>query len=242
MSIEVLQPNTKNQKKLMNKTLKTTLALALSSGLLAACANTSSASKGGSGKSVAHSSLPKSNKDRSSQKPTKTTANNTSQNNSIGTPITNLCNLSTLNTLADTIINTANGPVSCTDTSSAANPDALAIANWSQAGSTQLLVSIVPNDQTQSSIFGPPESNVWAHDIAGISSNSSEQLIPSAIDGQPAIWLDQSLNYGGPTITEKGVEFKYGAYIIGSVGIVPTATEAQYIQVDQLVKKSGFSR
>ncbi len=255
MSIETLAAQPLKKEVSKKRVVKGLMAILLGSSVLAGCSSSKPSSEAStSNPAAAPSSQPKKEKPNSSpassvsnsSSPNSNSSSNSTQNSSVGTPIANLCDVPQLASYVNAFYDLQYGQVSCKDTSSILPPDAPGIGNWAQTGSGNgdILIGITLNNNSQSSTFFPIDHNVWATDLAGVPSNSNMKIIPNAVNGQEAIWDNQSIvsNYA-QTMPDEVMAVKYGNYVLEVIDGVNDNAQSQYecATMLKLTETYGFS-
>lgn len=243
MSIETLATQPLKKEVSKKRVVKGLMAILLGSSVLAGCSSSKPSSEAStSNPAAAPSSQPKKEKLNSSpassapnsSSPNSNSSNNSTQNSSVGTPIANLCDVPQLEQyISKTFFNPTYGSVRCKNTSSVLPPNAPGVGSWGQgavgSGNGNIILGITLNNDSQSSTFFPIDHNVWATDLAGVPSNSNMKIIPNAVNGQEAIWSNQSIvsNYER-TIPDEVLAVKYGNYVLEVIDGVNDNAQSQY--------------
>lgn len=261
MSIKALEARPLKKERIKSRALaKSFMALALGGSMLAACSSSKPSSEASAKLNTTPSSQPKNEKANSAPSsqpkngntntpPTSSSPNNNSstQNSSVGTPIADLCNVPQLaNFMTTTYFNDPSyGSLRCQDSALALPSDSPGVGNWGQgaegSGNGKIVIGITLNDRPHSGSLYPAESNVWAKDLSSVSSTPGEQLIPNAVNGQEAIWLNDS-NSSGSVVAEL-MSVKFGNYVLMVIDEVTDNAEsqAQCEEMLELTEAYGFS-
>jgi len=249
MSIEALETRPLKKERIKSRALaKSFMALALSGSMVAACSSPQPSSEASAKPNTTPSSQPKNG--NTNTPPTSSSPNNNSstQNSSVGTPIADLCNVPQLaNFMTTTYFNDPSyGSLRCKDSAIALPSDSPGVGNWGQgaegSGNGKIVIGITLNDNPHSSGLYPAESNVWAKDLSGVSSTPGEQLIPNAVNGQEAIWLNDSDS--SESVVADLMSVKFGNYVLMVIDAVTdnAQSQAQCEEMLELTEAYGFSK